>query len=540
MIEGFCSFLSEEDMLTAVAAGHAAVRVACIAIADWAARVGKVKDTSSVVLPPAGLKEAITEVAGPALLDAMRVTGKKERRVALGAADGLVYQQLSGRFSAEQLGSAMKDAHKTAVRRLLREEGLRSDGRSPAQVRPIDSEAGLLPRVHGSSLFTRGETQAIGVVTLGGESDAQRLDGLTELDRSKRFALHYYFPPSSVGETGRMGAASRRELGHGNLAERALQPALPTSDVFPYTMRLESTITESNGSSSMATVCAGCLALLDAGVPLVTPVAGVAMGLVLPEAPGQTAIVLTDILGSEDALGDMDFKVAGSADGITAFQLDIKVEGITLAVLEEALAAAKVGRRHILQRMAAASPAPRGSLAPQAPRVGRVTIDPSKAGMVIGSGGKNIKSICETTGATDIQIDESGAVTIAAPSQAALDAALAIVSGMCTELEVGAIYREVPVVSLTDFGAFIEVAPGKTGLLHVSEMALRRVEVVADELKPGDKVDVKILEINGRGQLRLSRKAVMELDGGVAEPLLPPPTPLPRREPRVTVTKREA
>ena len=451
------------------------------------------------------------------------------------------------------------------------------------------SEAGLLPRVHGCSMFTRGETQAIAVVTLGGESDAQRVDELTDPGKLRRFYLNYFFPPSCVGEarrvcaavaawcslltmrrpvfaqTGRMGGPSRRELGHGNLAERALLPILPSTDVvrarmcvltlvvvaepahghgrspqFPYTIRLESTITESNGSSSMATVCAGCLALQDAGVPILRPVAGVAMGLVLPEADGQEAVVLTDILGSEDALGDMDFKVAGCKDGITAFQMDIKVEGITLDILEQALAAAKVGRVHILERMGAASPPPRGDLSPLAPRVGRTRIDPSKSGMVIGAGGKNIRSICDTTGATDIQIDEAGTVTISAPSQAALDAALALVRGMCIELEVGAIYRSVVVQSLTDFGAFVELAPGKTGLLHVSELALTRVEAVSDVVKPGDLVDVKLLEINARGQLRLSRRAVLEADGGVAAAPPAPPTPAPaapRRESRVTVTR---
>jgi polyribonucleotide nucleotidyltransferase len=288
----------------------------------------------------------------------------------------------------------------------------------------------------------------------------------------------------------------------------------------------------------MATVCAGCLALQDAGVPVTRPVAGVAMGLVLPEAPGQSAIVLTDILGSEDALGDMDFKVAGDADGITAFQMDIKVEGITLDILKQALTAAQVGRTHILQRMAAASPAPRNSLSAFAPRVGRTRIDPAKAGMVIGSGGKNIRSICDATGATDIQIDEAGVVTITAPSQAALDGALAIVRGTCVELEVGTVYRGVAVLSLTDFGAFVELAPGKTGLLHVSELALTRVEAVSDVVKPGDLVDVKLLEINARGQMRLSRRAVLELDGGIApSPPAPATPPPPRREPRVVVTK---
>lgn len=397
------------------------------------------------------------------------------------------------------------------MRTLLRVEKLRSDGRGPSDVRPISSEAGLLPRVHGCSLFTRGETQALAVVTLGGESDAQRVDDLGGGDNLRRFSLQYFFPPFSVGETGRFGAPSRRELGHGNLAERALLPVLPSQDDFPYTIRVESTITESNGSSSMASVCAGCLALQDAGVPVKRVVAGVAMGLVLPEEPGQEAIILTDILGSEDALGDMDFKVAGDADGITAFQMDIKVEGITLEILAQALEAARRGRLHILDRMAHADPPPRKELAAHAPRVGRLRIDPSKSGMVIGSGGKTIRSICDNTGCTDIQIDEYGNVTITAPSQDALSAALAIVRGMTTELEVGVIYRGCKVTGITDFGAFTEVLPGKTGLVHISELDTKRVTAVADVVKVGDVLDVKLLEIKNGGQLRLSRRAVLEM-----------------------------
>ena len=415
----------------------------------------------------------------------------------------------------EDIRLALKKLTKNVMRTQLRVEKLRSDGRGPDDVRAISSEAGLLPRVHGCSLFTRGETQALAVVTLGGDSDAQRVDDLLGAETLRRFSLLYYFPPFSVGETGRFGAPSRRELGHGNLAERALLPILPSREAFPYTIRVESTITESNGSSSMASVCAGCLALQDAGVPVKRTVAGVAMGLVLPEQPGQEAIILTDILGSEDALGDMDFKVAGDADGITAFQMDIKVEGITLDILTQALAAARKGRMHILDRMAHADPPPRKELASSAPRVGCLRIDPSKSGMVIGAGRKTIRGICETTGCTDIQIDEEGNVTITAPSQSALDAAMAVVRGMTTELTVGEVYRGCKVVTLTDFGAFVEVLPGKSGLLHISELDVKRVAAVTDVVKVGDLVDVKLLEIKNGGQLRLSRRAVLE---AAAEP----------------------
>ena len=512
MIEGYGDFVSEQQMLEAVEAGHAAVRIACSAIAAWAVSAGKQKKLGSIVLPPAGLQEAVEALCAADLGAAFRTRSKQERASALAGVERRATAALSASYSLSDISSAMKEAHKRAMRSLLRSERLRSDGRAPADVRPISAEAGLLARCHGSSLFTRGETQAIAVVTLGGENDAQRADGMAG-ETKKGFALTYIFPPFCVGEVGRVGQPSRRELGHGNLAERALLPTLPAEADFPYTIRLESTITESNGSSSMATVCAGSLALQDAGVPVLRPVAGVAMGLVLPSRPGEDAIILTDIMGSEDYLGDMDFKVAGDAEGVTAFQcvphlpppsatsdplrlrrMDIKCEGITAAILREALEAARVGRIHILHRMAAASPPPRAALAPNAPRIGRVRIDPSKAGMVIGPGGKGIRNICESTGATDVQISDQGAVTVTAPTQAALEAALALVQGTTAELVVGSVYRRVRVTSLTDFGAFVEVMPGKTGLLHISELALTRVTRVSDEVKPGDVVDVQLLE----------------------------------------------
>lgn len=500
MIEGFADFLSDEEMLQAVAAGQAGVAVACDAIAAWALLCGKPKDASHLSLPPPGLDEALQALAGARLEAGMRTAGKKNRARALTLVDALVADALTEQYGAQHVAVALKAAHSRAMRGLLRREGVRSDGRGLADVRPITCAAGLLPPVvHGSALFTRGETQVLAVATLGGDADAQREETLAQPESLRRFALHYFFPPSSVGETGRTGAPTRRELGHGTLAERALAAALPPPDAFPYALRLEATVTESNGSSSMASVCAGWLALRDAGVPLTRPVAGVAMGLLLPEAPGQAPLVLTDILGSEDALGDMDFKVAGCEQGVTAFQMDIKVEGITQAILRDALAAARVGRAHILGRMGACAPPPRGALSAATPRVGRLTIDPAKAGALIGAGGKNVRAICDATGATDIQITD-GTVSITAPSQAALDAALAAVRGAVTDVVVGTVFRGARVTALLEFGALVEMLPGKVGLCHISELSVQRVETVAAVVKEGDLVDVKLIEVTPKAR----------------------------------------
>ncbi|CAI5985719.1 unnamed protein product [Closterium sp. NIES-65] len=415
----------------------------------------------------------------------------------------------------------LKELTSRIMRRIIVTEGRRSDGRGTSDVRPIESACGVLPRVHGSALFTRGETQALAVATLGGEDSAQRLDHLTATSELKRFYLQYTFPPSSVGETGRAGFTSRREVGHGALAERSLEPVLPDAAGFPYTVRVESTITESNGSSSMASVCGGCLAMLDAGVPLRAPVAGVAMGLILhtEQAGGDgTPVILTDILGSEDALGDMDFKVAGSAKGVTAFQMDIKVQGITIDVMRTALQRAKEGRLHILGEMAKAHPPPSKRLSQYAPRCESIQVDPEKVNLIIGSGGKTIKSIIEESGVDSINIEDGGQLRIYARSEAALELARARIEGLTMVPEVGQIYRDCVVKTVVPYGAFVELKPGKEALIHVSELSTVRLNKPEDFVAVGDTLDVKILEINARGQLRLSHKAVLLEEG--REPVL--------------------
>ena len=414
----------------------------------------------------------------------------------------------------------------------------RSDGRSPSDVRPIAARAGVLPRTHGSVLFTRGETQALAVTTLGADVAAQRVDELGGGDDDRRrFYLQYFFPPCSVGETGRVGAPGRREIGHGTLAERALAPSVPVpSPDFPYTVRVESTITESNGSSSMASVCGGCLSMLDAGVPLTTPVAGVAMGLVLEkgsdksDATSDRFVILTDILGSEDALGDMDFKVAGDADSITAFQMDIKVEGITLPIVAAALAAAKTARTHILTCMDTATPPPRRALAPHTPRIALVTVPIDKLGALIGPGGRTIRALRDASGVDDIQVTDSdtGTVEISGPTDEAVSAAKAAVLAVTTDLVEGAVYPGSKIASVEKFGIIVEFTPGRSGLAHVSELPGGPTALASYE--PGDKVDVKLLEVGDGGRFKLSVKALLpgyqaETAAAAAARAAPPPPP---------------
>lgn len=389
------------------------------------------------------------------------------------------------------------------MRRMILKENVRSDGRKSTEIRPIDIEQGILPRAHGSSLFTRGETQAVAVCTLGGSGMAQRFEDL-EGEGSQRFYLQYFFPPFSVGEVGRVGAPGRREIGHGKLAERTLLALLPPKEQFPYTIRVESTITESNGSSSMATVCGGCLALMDAGVPVKRPVAGIAMGLIL-ESDG--FIVLSDILGIEDALGDMDFKVTGDKDGITAFQMDIKVEGITLDIMQAALQQAKNGRIHILNKMLEVAPTYKSQMSQYAPRIETLQIKPSKIATVIGPGGKQIRAIIEQTG-VQIDINDDGLVSIAATDLESIEKAKAIIYGLTAEIEIGRVYTG-KATSIAPFGVFVEILPGKEGLCHISEFDHARIANLDDFVKSGDTLSVKVLDINERGQIKLSRKATL-------------------------------
>jgi polyribonucleotide nucleotidyltransferase len=390
------------------------------------------------------------------------------------------------------------------LRGLIVEEGRRIDGRALDEVRPITCDINYLPRAHGSALFTRGETQSLGVATLGTSYDDQRLDTLIG-DTSKAFMLHYNFPPYCTGEVKRLGAPGRREIGHGALAERALRAVIPPHEKFPYTLRVVSEIFESNGSSSMASVCSGTLALMDAGVPIKAPVAGVAMGLVVE---GEKVIILTDILGDEDHLGDMDFKVAGSAEGITAVQMDIKISGVTREIMTRALDQAKAGRLRILEKMREALAEPKAEISPYAPKMTFIEINPEKIKDVIGPGGKIIKSI-QTETDTRLEVEDSGKVTIYAPTAEKAEAAIALVRRYTQEPELDKIYHG-RVVKIMDFGAFVEILPGTDGLVHISQLAPERVQRVTDVVREGDMIDVKVLGIDKQGKIRLSRRAVLE------------------------------
>jgi polyribonucleotide nucleotidyltransferase len=385
---------------------------------------------------------------------------------------------------------------------MIIEKGVRADGRGPADIRPITCEVGVLPRTHGSALFTRGETQSLAVVTLGTSEDEQRIDAL-EGESKKTFMLHYNFPPFSVGETRPMRGPGRREIGHGALAERALKCVVPSKEEFPYTLRIVSDILESNGSSSMATVCGGTLALMDAGVPIKAPVAGIAMGLI---KDGDRTVILSDILGLEDHLGDMDFKVTGTAEGVTALQMDIKIGGITTEVMRTALQQAQEGRLYILGRMLEAIRSPRPSLSVHAPRIITLRVKTDKVREVIGPGGKVIRGIIEKTG-VKIDIDDSGLISIASVDEKAAQEAVAIINKIIEEVEVGKIYLG-KVKKIMDFGAFVGVLPNVDGLVHISQLAHHRVKNVTDEVKEGDEILVKVLEIDKQGKIRLSRKEV--------------------------------
>src|SRR5918997_1609853 len=406
-----------------------------------------------------------------------------------------------------QPADASEDAQAKVVRWNILDEGKRIDGRDVRTVRPILAEVGVLPRAHGSALFTRGETQALVVTTLGTGEDEQFIDEL-EGTRKETFLLHYNFPPYSVGETGRMGSPGRREIGHGKLAWRAIHPMLPPAHEFPYTLRVVSEVTESNGSSSMATVCGSSLALMDAGVPLRRPVAGIAMGLILE---GERFAVLSDILGDEDHLGDMDFKVAGTANGVTSLQMDIKITGVDREIMRQALYQAKQGRMHILSEMGKTLSAPRTNVSGHAPRIITIRVKPDKIREIIGPGGKVIRGIIEATG-VKMDVEDDGTVTIASSDEAASQKAIQMVQNIAAEAEVGKIYKGT-VRKIVDFGAFVEIFPGTDGLIHISQLAPERVRRVADVLKEGDEVMVKVLEVDRQGKIRLSRKEALQDTG---------------------------
>ena len=523
MIEGYCDFLTEQQVLEAIEMGAKAITTICDALKAWRDKqvdgkaLGKVKTGhEKLQLVPKETTEAVEKLVANPLKEALAVADKQHRETAIDAIkkkmkeELIVEGEINPKHKPSDISAAYKATSSRYMREMILEKGVRSDGRGLKDIRPIDIEQGILPRAHGSSLFTRGETQALAVCTLGSKNMEQRFEDLNG-DSSRAFYLQYTFPPSCVGEVGRVGAPGRREVGHGKLAERALQATIPSVEKFPYTIRLESNILESNGSSSMASVCGGCLALMDAGVPIKHPIAGIAMGLLLDKDNDRFAI-LSDILGIEDALGDMDFKVTGSSAGITAFQMDIKVEGITFEIMKKALEQAHGGRMHILKKMTEACSGHREEMSPYAPRIEQLKIMKSKIGKLIGPGGKTIKGIIEETGA-EINVDDSatgdyGVVSITSSNPESMKRAKAMVDGLTAEVEIGKIY-EGRVSSVVAFGVFVEILPGTDGLCHISELDTVRVDNINDCCRAGDKIKVIVLDIDVQGRIKLSRKALL-------------------------------
>ena len=505
MVESEARILSEEAMLGAVVFGHEQMQVAIQAIRELTAEAGKPRWDWKPTPAHAALVEAVRERATPLLSDAYRITEKQQRSNRLSEVKKEMIEVLGAgeiKWTAEAIGIELFKLESQIVRERILAGEPRIDGRDTSAVRPITVRVGVLSRTHGSGLFTRGETQALVTTTLGTTRDAQIIDAL-EGERREPFMLHYNFPPFSVGETGMMGSPKRREIGHGNLARRGVSAVMPDMTTFPYVIRVVSEILESNGSSSMASVCGTSLSLMDAGVPIKAPVAGVAMGLVLEGARFQ---VLTDILGDEDHLGDMDFKVAGTRDGVTALQMDIKVEGITPEIMRVALAQARTGRLHILDEMAKVIREPRAKMSEWAPSIITLKIDPEKIRDVIGKGGAVIRQITEETGTT-IDIENDGTVKIASVHATAGREAQRRIELITADVEVGQIY-EGKVVKLMDFGAFVTILPGRDGLVHISQISDERVERVSDKLKEGDQIRVKVLEVDRQGRIRLSMRNV--------------------------------
>ena len=505
MVESEADCLSEEVMLGAVVFGHDQMQVAIAAINELAAEIGKPAWDWQAPEVNTSLVDAVKAQATSALTDAYQISDKQDRYTSIGdirdaAVAALVPAEGESAFSADDVKAQFHKLEGEIVRERVLDGAPRIDGRDTRTVRPVYVRTGVLPRTHGSALFTRGETQAIVVATLGTDRDAQIIDALDGEVRD-RFMLHYNFPPYCVGETGFMGSPKRREIGHGRLARRGIEAVLPDADVFPYTIRVVSEITESNGSSSMASVCGTSLALMDAGVPIKAPVAGVAMGLV---KDGDRYKVLTDILGDEDHLGDMDFKVAGTSEGVSALQMDIKIQGITKEIMQDALAQAREARLHILGEMAKDIDSAREKVSDWAPTIVTIKIDPEKIRDVIGKGGATIRAITEETGAT-IDIDNDGTVKIASVDGAAGREAQNRIELITAEVEVGSIY-EGRVARLMDFGAFVTILPGKDGLVHISQISDERVENVSDKLNEGDIVKVKVLEVDRQGRVRLSMR----------------------------------
>ncbi len=506
MVEGGGNIVNEKDMLEAIFFGHDAMQP-IIAIQE------KLKETNGVPKrickekkPDQALVEKIETAGASRIRDALLIPGKINRHSALRTLKAELFEQLGPDYAdrKNEFSEIFYNFEKKICRNLIIKEDRRIDGRKFDEVRPITCEVGILPRPHGSALFTRGETQVLGVLTLGSGPDEQRVETLSG-EESRPFMLHYNFPPYSVGETKRLGGPSRRDIGHGGLSTRALEKVLPAKEDFDYTIRIVSEVLESNGSSSMGTVCSGTMALMDGGVPIKAPVSGIAMGLV---KEGDAVVILTDILGDEDHAGDMDFKVTGTREGITALQMDIKILELSKDIMEKALEQARIGRLIILDKMLEAIDRPREKISPHAPAITIIKINPDKIRDIIGPGGKIIRSIQSETN-TRIEIDDSGVVKIAAMSKEDGKAALELISNITMEPEIGAIY-EGTVVKIMDFGAFVQIMPGTDGLVHISQLSNHRVTRVSDVVKEGDVIKVKVLEISKDGKIRLSHKAVLE------------------------------
>ena len=507
MVEAGAKEASEEEMMSALEFGHERIKKLINLQIQLKERINKEKATVVQEEIDTNLIDRVNSIACPKLEQAMEITGKQERTDAVSQ----IKTDLEAEINPEgeddlkgTLGNVFHDAEKNVVRKMILEKQKRVDGRSLNEVRPISIKMGYLPRVHGSSVFTRGETQALVSTTLGTSSDEQRLDTL-ELKGTKRFYLHYNFPAFCTGETKFIGGPGRREIGHGMLAERALVAVLPDAEKFPYTIRIVSDILESNGSSSMASVCGGALALMDAGVPISNPVAGIAMGLI---KEGEQVAILSDILGSEDHLGDMDFKVAGTKNGITALQMDIKIAGLDKSIMEQAMQQAKEGRLHILGEMNKALDAPRPELSKYAPRIITMKVPTDKIRDIIGPGGKVIRGIIDKCGVS-VDIDDSGLVSIASSDQAAADKAIKYIEDLIQEAKIGTIYLG-KVKKVVDFGAFVEIFPGTDGLVHISQICDRRIQSVADELQEGDEIKVKVIDVDQQGKIKLSRKEALK------------------------------
>lgn len=510
MVEAGAQEVPEDVVLDAIMFAHEEIKKIIVFIDEIIAEIGKPKMAVNLYKVPEEIDQAVREYAEGKMRTAIQTYDKMERLENMDAVEVETKEYFAETYpeNEKDIANVLYNITKEQVRSLILDDEIRPDNRKHTEIRPIWCETGILPRTHGTGLFTRGQTQVLSVVTLGALGEAQTIDGITE-EEEKRYMHHYNFPPYSVGEAGRMKSPGRREIGHGALAERAIVPVLPTEEDFPYAIRVVSEVLSSNGSTSMGSTCGSCLALMDAGVPIKKPVAGIAMGLIerVEEDGSSKMAILSDIQGMEDFLGDMDFKVAGTADGVTAIQMDIKVHGLSREVLEKALAQAKEGRMFIMNKMLEVIPAPKPELSPYAPRIISMQIDPDKIRTVIGPGGKTINRIIADTG-VKIDIDDTGLIYIAAPDMESANAGMREIELLTKDVEVGEVY-EGKVVRIMNFGAFIEILPGKEGLLHISKMAKERVEKVEDVMNIGDIVKVKVTEIDSQDRINLSRKELL-------------------------------